>query len=62
MRDCPRCGKSKLNDEDVYNSKSHTHPGVIICNDCGTNEALTLAGAGDIEDKVIQVKWENKKF
>ena len=63
MRKCPRCELEKLNDEDVMNSKSHTFPGVIICNDCGEDENLTLLGIlNDEESKIRQIKWENKKL
>jgi hypothetical protein len=61
MRKCPRCNLEKLNDNDVLNDVSHTHNGVKICNDCGTQESLTLQGLGSIEDKIIQIKWENWK-
>lgn len=61
MNKCPRCNKEKLLDDNIMNSRSHTHNGVIICNDCGTHEALVLNGFGDIEDKTIQIKWENWK-
>ena len=61
MRKCPRCNEDKLQDDDVLNDLSHTHNGVKICRDCGTHEALKLVGEGDVDDKIIQVRWENWK-
>lgn len=61
---CPRCGKKKLYEENVYNSKSKTKgkEGITICNDCGNDEMLTLRGYGDLEDKKRQQVWENMKL
>lgn len=61
MRMCPRCSKNLLLEDDVMNSHSHTHNGVIICNACGDDEALTLAGLGDTDAEARQIKWENWK-
>ena len=56
---CPRCNVNFLYSDNVFNSTSKTHTGVKICNECGDDEGLTLAGFGDIEAKTRQVQWEN---
>jgi transcription elongation factor Elf1 len=62
---CPRCNKQTMKGYSIYNSHSITkgHEGVMICNDCGTEESLVLGGYNKtVETLTRQIKWQNKKL
>ena len=35
MKECPRCHRNCLHEEDVMNSIAHFGKNILICNDCG---------------------------
>lgn len=44
MKKCPRCGKLKMRDEQVWNSLSRRDNKTYICSSCGTEEAMIDSG------------------
>ena len=44
MKECPRCGKLKMHDEQAMNSLSRRDNKTYICNDCGEEEAYIDQG------------------
>ena len=40
MKECPRCHRNTLHDDDILNALSHRDKKTYICNGCGDTEAL----------------------
>ena len=40
MKECPRCHRMTMHDEEVLNSLSRRDNKTYICNDCGIEESL----------------------
>jgi len=56
MKQCPRCKKLKMEDEQILNSLSHRDGKTYICNDCGEVESLINAGLvspGETEKRFV---------
>jgi len=57
LKECPRCKRNCLEDEDVLNSISHTNPNVMICSKCGQMEGLVKLG-GNVPKSEIHLTEE----
>ena len=51
MKECPRCHKMTLEDEDVLNALSHRDNETYICSDCGNDESYIDAGFMEIDQR-----------
>ncbi len=70
LRECPRCKRRCLEDEDVLNSQSHKWKDVYICPTCGQMEGLVKLGSKVPESEILlseefekwgKENWGNKK-
>lgn len=50
MKECPRCHKMTMKDEDVLNSLSRRDNKTYICNDCGKAESYIDFGIDDPDE------------
>jgi len=44
MKECPRCHRMTINDEQVMNSLAHVGQDIYICNTCGKFHGLVRMG------------------
>lgn len=57
MKECPRCHRQCLNDEEVMNSISHVGERVQICNDCGREQGMV--GMNYSKD-IVEIEMEKR--
>ena len=61
MKECPRCHRETMEDEEVLNSLSRRDNKTYICNDCGKEESLIDAGWRDPDERELEfVKTHNR--
>ena len=61
MKECPRCHRETMEDEQVLNSLSHRDGQTYICNDCGNDEAMIDLGEQEPDDVELEfVKTHNR--
>lgn len=51
MKECPRCHKMTIEDEDILNSLSRRDNETYICNDCGNDEGFIDSGDMEIDQR-----------
>lgn len=51
MKECPRCKKMTLEDEQVLNSMSRRGSGIYICNECGDEESFIDTGFMEVDQR-----------
>jgi len=56
MKECPRCKKATLQDDNVLNSISHEDRNVYICSKCGDMESLVKLGASVPKDEILMTE------
>jgi len=57
MKQCPRCKRSTLHEEDVMNSLSHIGKDVYICNDCGKYHGLVRM---NVCEDIVEIEMERR--
>jgi len=60
LKECPRCKRNTLEDEDVLNSISHVGK-VMICSTCGRMEGLVKLG-GNVSKSEIMLSEEFETY
>lgn len=61
MKECPRCHRNCLEDEEVLNSQSHLAKDVFICSKCGQMEGLVKLG-GNVPKSEIHLTEEFEQW
>jgi len=61
MKECPRCKRNCLYEEDVMNSISHLDNKTMICSECGKHEGLVGMGYETDEVEIaITTRFRNE--
>lgn len=51
MKECPRCHKMTLHDEEIMNALSHRDSKTYICSLCGDEESFIDSGFQEIDQR-----------
>lgn len=61
LKECPRCERNCLDDEDVFNSISHVGDDVKICSKCGLQQGnVGLNATLDLVEIEIEKRFRKK--